>query len=50
MFAHSSVSKDALQITMRKVNLCYINTVYKSREAQKYSCFKVREGSSLVFR
>lgn len=50
MFAHSSVTKDALQITMRKVNLCYINTVHKSREAQKHTCFKVRERSALVFR
>ena len=50
MFAHSSVTKDALQITMRKVNICYTNTVYKSREAQKYTYFKVRECSSLVFR
>lgn len=49
MFAHSSVTKDALQITMRKVNLCYINTVYKSGEAQNYTRFKVRECSSLVF-
>ena len=51
MFTHSSINKDASQITMSKINGHYVNTMYEGNEAQKYTCSKIREyGSHLCTR